>query len=340
MSNLKTQNKTKSEVMVFEPIDTETVKRQIYSVRGQNVMLDADIALYFGVETGALNRAMKRNIKRFPERLCFQLTREEYYEILRCQTGILELEQGKYSKYPPYVYAEQGVAMLTSVLHTERAITASLFIMDAFVEMTHYIRQNQKLLPQRELQLLEVRQENLEGKVREIKESMVTKSDLSELMLLFDQGVKNEEILILNGEPFTADVAYQKIYRRAKKNIIVVDDYLGVKTLQHLTHAKAGVKITVISDNKAGRQKLRLSELNDFLTEYPSISLQFIQSGNAVHDRYIVLDYGTKDMKVYHCGASSKDAGNKITTITRIMDISEYKNTLKVLMNKPQLILR
>ncbi|MBR0090545.1 MAG: ORF6N domain-containing protein, partial [Lachnospiraceae bacterium] len=115
---------------------------------------------------------------------------------------------------------------------------------------------------------------------------------------------------------------------------------LGVKTLQHLTHAKAGVKITIISDNKAGRQKLRLSELNDCLTEYPGISLQFIQSENAVHDRYIVLDYGTKDMKVYHCGASSKDAGNKITTITRIMDISEYKNTLKVLMNKPQLILR
>ena len=71
-------------------------------------MLDRDIAEYFGVETKALNRAMKRNIKRFPEEFCFQLTREEYREILRCQSGTLELEQGKYSKYPPYVYTERG----------------------------------------------------------------------------------------------------------------------------------------------------------------------------------------------------------------------------------------
>ena len=337
MNNAKDQKESKVEIALFEPIDKETVKNQIYEIRGIRVMIDRDISEYFGVETKVLNRAMKRNIKRFPESFCFQLTAEE---CARYQTGTLYTGRGANIKYMPHVYSEQGVAMLTSTLHTDRAIAASIQIMEAFVEMSHYIRQNQKLLPQRELQLLEARQENLEGKVREIKESMVTKSDLSELMLLFDQGVKNEEILILDGEPFKADVAYQKIYRRAKKNIIVVDDYLGVKTLQHLTHAKAGVKITVISDNMAGRQRLRLSELNDFLTEYPGITLQFVQSGNAVHDRYIVLDYGTKDMKVYHCGASSKDAGNKITTISRVMDISAYKNTMKLLMNKPQLVLR
>ncbi|MBR0091194.1 MAG: ORF6N domain-containing protein [Lachnospiraceae bacterium] len=337
MNNAKDQKESKVEIALFEPIDKETVKNQIYEIRGIRVMIDRDISEYFGVETKVLNRAMKRNIKRFPESFCFQLTAEE---CARYQTGTLYTGRGANIKYMPHVYSEQGVAMLTSTLHTDRAIAASIQIMEAFVEMSHYIRQNQKLLPQRELQLLEARQENLEGKVREIKESMVTKSDLSELMLLFDQGVKNEEILILDGEPFKADVAYQKIYRRAKKNIIVVDDYLGVKTLQNLTHAKAGVKITVISDNMAGRQRLRLSELNDFLTEYPGITLQFVQSGNAVHDRYIVLDYGTKDMKVYHCGASSKDAGNKITTISRVMDISAYKNTMKLLMNKPQLVLR
>ena len=88
----------------------EIVKKQIFTVRNCRIMLDADIAAYFGVETGALNRAMKRNIKRFPDSFCFQLTKTDYYEILRCQTGILELEQGKYSKYLPYVYTEQDKA--------------------------------------------------------------------------------------------------------------------------------------------------------------------------------------------------------------------------------------
>ena len=116
----------KNELTIFEPIDKNKVKTQIYEIRGMRVMLDKDIATYFGVDTGAMNRAMKRNIKRFPQEFCFQITRDEYHEILRCQTGILELEQGKYSKYLPYVYTEHGVSMLTSVLHTDRAIEAGI----------------------------------------------------------------------------------------------------------------------------------------------------------------------------------------------------------------------
>jgi len=116
----------KNELTIFEPIDKNKIKTQIYEIHGMRVMLDKDIAAYFGVDTGAMNRAMKRNIKRFPEEFCFQITRDEYHEILRCQTGILELEQGKYSKYLPYVYTEHGVSMLTSVLHTDRAIEAGI----------------------------------------------------------------------------------------------------------------------------------------------------------------------------------------------------------------------
>ena len=91
----------------YEPVDKEAVKTQIFEIRGHRVMLDSDIAMYFGIETKALNRAMKRNIKRFPEDFCFQITRDEYRDILRCQSGTLELEKGKYSKYPPYVYTER-----------------------------------------------------------------------------------------------------------------------------------------------------------------------------------------------------------------------------------------
>ena len=140
---------TANELTLFEPIDKNKVKSQIYEIRGMRVMLDKDIAAYFGVETGAMNRAMKRNIKRFPEEFCFQITRNEYREILRCQTGILELEQGKYSKYLPYVYTEHGISMLTSVLHSDRAIEASIMIVEVFVEVAHYIRQSSRQIYRR-----------------------------------------------------------------------------------------------------------------------------------------------------------------------------------------------
>ena len=325
-------------VTTFEPIDKDDVKRRIFEIRGMVVMMDADIAEYFGTTTSNLNRAMKRNIKRFPDSFCFQLTREEYREILRFQSGILELEQGKYSKYEPYMYTEQGVAMLTSCLHTERAISASIQIMEAFVEMSHIMRSNQQLLPTPDIRELENKTYKLDERVRSIEENMITKSDLSDFMKLFDQGVQNEEILILDGQPFKADVAYQKIYRSAKRSIIIVDDYIGVKTLQHLVHARPGVKLTIISDNKL--RLLKFSEYNDFLKEYPSRTVDFIKMQDRTHDRYIVLDNGTAGMKVYHCGASSKDAGKRITTITRLMDIDDYKKIIKTLLANPPLTLK
>ncbi len=305
------QTKINSEEIIrFESVNKENVKTQIFEVRGYRVMFDKDIANYFGVETAALNRAMKRNIKRFPVNFCFQLNREEYYEILRCHFGILELNQGKYSKYLPFVYTEQGVAMLTSALHTDRAIEASIQIIEAFVEMTHYLKQNSLLLPNEELKSLTLKHYQL-----------------------------SEEVLILNGEPFKADVAYQSIYGKAKKNIIVMDDYIGVQTLNHLAKTKQGLLITIITDNK-GSHPLKLSEYNDFLTEYPTKIISFIQACNKTHDRFIILDYGLSTMKIYHCGASSKDAGNKITTIAEIKRIDVYKNIIKSLLSNPILILK
>ena len=326
-------------IAIYESIDKEKVKAQIFEIRGYRVMLDNDIATYFGVETKDLNRAMKRNIRRFPKDFCFQLTREEYREILRCQFGTLELEQGKYSKYSPYAYTESGVAMLTSALHTDRAIEASVQIIKAFVEMSHYIRRNRQLLPYDELKALELKHYQLSDKVQSIEDNMLTRADLSDLMRLFDSGIRSEEVLILNGEPFKADEAFQRIYKKAKKSIIMVDDYLGVKTLRHLTHAKTGIDITIISDNK-GYSPLRLNEYNDFQTEYPGMRVKLIKTQNKVHDRFIILDYGTKSMKVYLCGSSSKDSGNKITAIIEINETDVYKNCVRDLLNNTALILR
>lgn len=326
---------TKNELALFEPIDKNKVKTQIYEIRGMRVMLDRDIAAYFGVETGAMNRAMKRNIKRFPEEFCFQLTSEE---CSRCQIGILNSGRGSNLKYFPYVYSEQGISMLTSVLHSDRAIKASIIIVKVFVEVAHYIRQNTPLIPYEELKLLQHKQEQLSERVRNVEETMVSKDELSDFMKLFDTGIDSEEILILDGEPFKADLAYQKIYEKAEKSVIVIDDYIGLKTLRHLAHAKKGVQITIISDNK-GKTPLKLSEYSDFQAEYPEIKIKFITSSDRIHDRYIAVDFGRKTEKLYHCGASSKDAGRRITTIMEIKGVGDYKTTLKSLLLNKELVL-
>lgn len=282
-----------------------------------------------------MNLQVKHNINRFPDDFMFQLTQDEFDNLMLKNSTSSHGGRRK----PPYAFTEQGVYQLATVLKGELAERQSVAIMRVFRAMREYISQNRQLLPNQELFQLSARQAALEGQVRAIKDNMVSKADLSDFMKLFDQGLSNEEILILDGKPFKADEAYQKIYRSAKSKIIVIDDYIGTKTLHHMAHSKKTVKITIISDNTA-RPRLSLTEYNDFVTENPGRSITFLQSMHRAHDRYIVLDEGTKDMKVYHCGASSKDAGKRITTITRIIDIDDYKVTIKALLGNAALILK
>ena len=106
-----------------------------------------------------------------------------------------------------------------------------------------------------------------------------------------------------------------------------------------MTHVKSGVDITIITDNK-GYAALKKQEFSDFMTEYPSMKISFIKTANKCHDRYIATDYGKNTMKMYHCGASSKDAGNKITTITEINEMDNFKDMIKDLLLNPQLKLK
>ena len=316
-------------------VDESTLKDKIYTIRGQQVMLDFDLAEIYGYETRYLNLQVKHNINRFPDDFMFQLTQDEFDNLMLKNSTSSHGGRRK----PPYAFTEQGVYQLATVLKGELAERQSVAIMRVFRAMREYISQNRQLLPNQELFQLSARQAALEGQVRAIKDNMVSKADLSDFMKLFDQNVSNEEILILDGKPFKADEAYQKIYRSAKSKITIIDDYIGTKTLHHLAHSKKTVKITIISDNTA-RPRLRLTEYNDFVTENPGRSITFLQSMHRAHDRYIVLDEGTKDMKVYHCGASSKDAGKRITTITRIIYVDDYKATIKALLGNPVLVLR
>lgn len=211
-------------------------------------------------------------------------------------------------------------------------------IVEVFVEVAHYIRQNTPLIPYEELKLLRHKQEQLSERVQNVEENMVSKDELSDFMKLFYTGIDSDEILILDGEPFKADLAYQKIYEKAEKSVIVIDDYIGLKTLRHLAHAKKGVHITIVSDNK-GKTPLKMSEYSDFRAEYPDVKIKFIASSNRIHDRYIAVDFGRKTEKLYHCGASSKDAGRKITTIMEIKGIADYKTTLESLLLNKELVL-
>ena len=276
-------------------LDAGEIKRRIFNIRGKQVMMDSALAEYFGTTTGNLNRAMKRNIKRFPDSFCFQLTKTDYYEILRCQTGILELEQGKYSKYLPYVYTEQGIAMLTSVLHTERAITASISIMEAFVEMRHFIANNAALFDR--ISKVELKQLEADKKFDQIFECIGNQKETTQ-KLFFD------------GQIYDAFSLLIELIQKAEQEIILVDGYVDVSTLNVLAKKKSGVAVTIYTFPKT---KLTAQDVAAFNAQYPQLDVKYT---NVFHDRFLILDGKT----VYHIGASLKDAGKKCFGITLMKD--------------------
>ena len=277
-------------------IDANNIKRRIFTIRGKQVMLDSDLAEYFGATTGNLNRAMKRNIKRFPDNFCFQLTKTDYYEILRCQTGILELEQGKYSKYLPYVYTEQGIAMLTSVLHTERAIAASISIMEAFVEMRRFIANNAALFER--ISKVELKQLEADKKFDRLFEYVNTHTETNQ-KLFFD------------GQIYDAFSLLIELIQKAAQEIILIDGYVDVSTLNLLAKKQSGVAVTIYTFKKT---KLTAQDVAAFNSQYPQLDVKYT---NVFHDRFLILDGKT----VYHIGASLKDAGKKCFGVTLMDDV-------------------
>lgn len=323
---------TDKEIMI---VDESSLKDKIYIVRGDQVMLDFELAEIYGYETAAFNQQVKRNMEKFDEDFMFQLTRIEYENLM--SQNVISSWGGR--RKLPYAFTEQGIYMLMTVLKGDIAVEQSKALIRLFKRMKDYIIENQQLMiTQRDYAALADKVNSNSKDIEVIKKNMVTKTDLSDFMELFDSGIEHEEILILDGQPFKADVAYQKIYRSAKRSIIIIDDYIGVKTLQHLVHAKDNVKLTIVTDNKF--KLLKLAEYNDFLMEYPSKTIDFIKSQGRAHDRFIVLDNGASDMRVYLCGASSKDAGKRITTISRFKNIDILERTVNELLDNASLILQ
>ena len=321
-----------------ELITTDDIRSKVYIIRGQQVMLDQDLAEIYGYQVKNLNQQVKRNLTRFPEDFMFQLTKEEV-ELVKSQfvtsrnIGYFEGQEGGRRKLP-YAFTEQGIYMLATVLRGELAEQQSIFIMRTFREMRHYISQNQQFVTRNEMELLTAkvgtiteRQDRMEKRVEFIQKDVTILAD----NFITDKDKK--DFVIYKGQKLEADIAYIEIYQQANKSIYVVDDYMNAKSLQHLSQKADGVEVVLFTENgKGGRGFLTNSLVTDFQNEYPTIR---IKPNPDCHDRLIVLDYGEETEKVYHCGASSKDAGKKLCAINQITETAIIHPVIDRLLSLP-----
>ena len=304
-----------------EVMSVENLRNKVYVIRGQQVMLDCDLAEIYGYEVKALNQQVKRNITRFPEDFMFQLTETELDDL---RSQIVTANINPKNRSLPYAFTEQGIYMLATVLRGELAEQQSIFIMRAFREMRHYIKQNQQFVTQSEMGLLTSKVSDMAVQVAGITDwKKKTEQDIEIIHKSIDAINENfvsdkdfKNYLIYKGQKFEADAAYVDIYQQATTSIYVVDDYMNTKTLQLLSQKKAGVEVILFTENGRGKKGfLTTAVVNDFINQYPPLR---IKPNPDCHDRLIVIDYKLPTEQVYHCGASSKDAGKKLCAINKI----------------------
>ena len=278
--------------------DNIKIENMIYEIRGKKVMLDSDLAMLFGYETKQLNRQVLRNINRFPENYCFQITDTEYIS-LRCQNGTLKNGRGEHRKYLPYVFTEYGITMLAGILKSEPAIKMSLRIVDIFITMKNYI--NTSLIEQKYFNELTIK--NTED-IKLLQESF-NKLNIEE----------NNNHIFYEGQIYDAYSLLIDILSKAKKEIIIIDNYAGKKLFDIIKNINVKVKIYTENIDNISKEKYEKQYNN----------LEIINT-NIFHDRFIIID----NKVLYHSGASFKDLGKKCFAITKMED----NNILKELLNK------
>lgn len=346
----------KEETNIIE-LTEESMESMVYTIRGVKVMLDFDLARIYGYETRAFNQQVKNNIEKFPPDFMFQLTAEEVDEISRCKNSTtikssiesedlvisqfvtsrnaecekstnssMESEEITRSKnltsimqakgmkggrtYRPYAFTEQGIYMLMTVLKGELAVQQSIKLVRLFKRMKDYISESKNLIDISQLFALINTVSSNTRRIGTIEES------LDVVMGYFMDPLKYKDFAILNGRKLDADLAYQEIYFFAQHSVLVIDDYISLKTLDLLRACREGTSIIICSDNKA-KNKVTDDFINDFI-EQTGLSLTLKKNNGVFHDRFIVVDYGFDSEKFYHCGASSKDAGEKVSVISTI----------------------
>jgi phage regulator Rha-like protein len=275
----------------------QEIETRIFTVRGMQVMLDSDLAEMYEVETKVLNQAVKRNLERFPNDFRFQLEEFEYQVLrikkenlthsLRSQIVTLKSGRGKHRKYLPFVFTEQGIAMLSALLNSNTAVQVSIQIMQAFINMRKFLMQNASVFQR--LDLLEMKQSHSEEKIEQIFKALEAGQPKLEKGIFFD------------GQIFDSYAFISSLIKNAKSEIILIDNYVDESVLTLLTKRSNKVKASIFSKNISKAFQL---DVEKHKAQYPEIQiLQFSQS----HDRFLLID--RKDL--YHFGASLKDLGKK-----------------------------
>ena len=282
------------------------IRNLIYTIRGKQVMLDSDLASLYQVETKNLNKAVKRNIERFPASFCFQLTEKEV-ENLRFQFGTSSLNYGG-RRYLPYAFTEQGVAMASAILRSDIAVKMSVQIMEAFVEMRRMLISNASLFHR--LDNIELKQLEADQKFEEIFKAL--ESDK----------LHSEKGIFYNGQVFDAYTFVSDIIRKAGSSIILLDNYVDDTVLTLLGKRNDNVTATILTKSISNQLRLDLQRYN---SQYPAIDIEIFSDA---HDRFLIID----NTELYHIGASLKDLGKKWFAFSR-MDI-EVGRMLQIL-NKP-----
>jgi len=260
------------------------IENMIYEIRGKQVMLDSDVSALFGYETKYLNRQVQRNINRFPENYCFQLTEEEH-DSLRCQIGTLKQGKGQHRKYLPYVFTEYGITMLAGILKSDIAVEMSLKIVNAFIAMRKYLKTN-----------------NYERRISNIETKLIDYDNKFEM--IFDKlDTKVNNHLFYEGQIYDAYSLLLDIFNTSKQNVIIIDNYIDKNILDVLS--KTDKEVLIITNKYNNNDYLK------YIKQYNNIKIKI---NNKIHDRFIIID----NKELYHCGSSFKDLGKKCFAITKI----------------------
>ncbi|MBR5166948.1 MAG: ORF6N domain-containing protein [Salinivirgaceae bacterium] len=269
------------------------IQNKILVIRNQQVMIDRDIAELYGVETKVLNQAVKRNIERFPERFMFQLNEKEF-QFLRSQIVTSKTETRGGRQYLPYVFTEQGCAMLSSVLKSPTAIQASIQIMDAFVAMRHFLQSNSEIFAE----LKAIRQHQIETDIHQLESD----KRIDELFDRMDRyAIDDTQGIFFQGQIFDAYAKFESFIAQARQSIVLIDNYIDLSVLERFTKKNAGVQVTIYTNPQT---PITAQDVQRFNAQYPLLE---VKHTTTMHDRFLIIDNQT----LYHVGASLKDLGKR-----------------------------
>lgn len=279
------------------------IRSCIFTIRGMQVMLDKDLAAFYGVSTSRLNEQVKRNIKRFPERYRFQLTQTELDELIaNCD----RLKTMKHVPSLPFAFTEQGVSQLSSVLKSDRAVDVSILIIDAFVAMRRFIAQNAGVFQR--IDQLERHLILTDSKVDETNLRIDHVLDKME-----DGTLKHKLGVFFENQMFDAYVLFEELIKRGQHRIVLIDDYVDGEVLERLQVRKHSVPVDIYV-HKQHKTKCMETVFSTYHQQYPSEHVE-LHVFNHSHDRWLIIDN-----EVFHFGASIKDLGKKWFEVSKITE--------------------